>query len=474
MKTFSLVSLGCPKNLVDSETMVGRLIDAGWEFRVSLDKDRPCDVVVLNTCGFLASARDEARDYVAELLQWKNEGRIGRIVVTGCMVRHDARDDGGQSLVAEFPGVDAWLGVVDERKIVETLQILSETDNSETGASRIDISKIGGPGPLVRLEDVPALVLDDRLRKTLTLPHVAYLKIADGCNRLCSFCAIPSIRGRFVSKPLETVVEEAEKLAASGVKELILVAQETTFYGSDLYGGPRLAELLRRLEDVAGFRWIRLMYTYPLFFDDELLERFTDPGAKLLPYIDIPLQHCNRDILKRMRRAVDPSQTEALLDRLRSTIPNLVLRTSLIVGFPGETEAMFDELVAFVKRWKFERAGVFAFSPESGTHAATLGDRVAGKAAQRRYRTLFNSQDRIARGYAASLRGRTLDVLIDTPYIDETGSVIEGVFLGRTVADAPDVDPVVFVTGNVEPGTIVPCEIVETQGIHLVAVASET
>ncbi len=314
--------------------------------------------------------------------------------------------------------------------------------------------------------------MDDTLRQPLTAPHVAYLKIADGCDRLCSFCAIPAIRGRFVSKPLETIVGEARKLAENGVKELVLIAQETTFYGSDLYGKPRLAELLERLETVAGIRWIRLMYAYPLFFGDELLERFAAAGTKLLPYIDMPLQHANDTILKRMRRGIDRAGMEALLERLRSNIPNLVLRTSLIVGFPGETEAMFDELVAFVKRWRFDRAGIFPFSSEAGTVAARLDGHVPQSVIDLRFRKLQNLQRRIMNRFAAARTGKTLDVLIDGPVVEDDGNPVENVFVGRTYADAPEVDPLVYVTGHAEVGAIVPCEIVDARDGNLIGVVS--
>lgn len=459
MPSFLLISLGCPKNLIDSETMTGRLCEAGFELvdGITLGSEPPCDLALLNTCGFLASAREEARLHLKELIGWKKRKRVRRIIVTGCMVRHEGKDDQAGKLAVEFPEVDAWIGVFDEASVAETARAL--------------LKKTDPASPLVLLKEEMRLLLDDRLRRPLTAPHVAYLKIADGCNRLCSFCAIPSIRGRFVSKPLEIVIEEAERLAAAGVKELVLIAQETTFYGSDLYGKPRPADLLERLEKVEGIRWIRLMYTYPLFFGEEMIERFST-GSKLLPYIDMPLQHANDVILKRMRRSVNRRAMETLLARLRDRIEHLVLRTSLIVGFPGETEPMFEELLAFVRQWKFERAGIFPFSAEEGTAAATLDGRVSRRVLERRYTKLLEVQEDIAKKFAKSRKGRMVEVLIDG-LATEGGPGDPSFYLGRTYAEAPDVDPQVFITGTVDVGSIVRCEIVQARGSDLLAVPSD-
>ncbi len=419
MKTFSIVSLGCPKNLVDSERLVRKLELEGNEFRTDIDG---CDTVVLNTCGFIDSARQEARDYIRSLVIFKNEGRIRRIVVCGCMPQLE----GVAALAKDFPDVDEWFGVRND--LIEP-------------------------------------------RHLLTAKHVAYLRIADGCDRHCTYCSIPAIRGPFKSRPLEELLVEAEELAATGVKELVVVAQETTFWGTDLYGKPRLVELLAALEKIDGFRWIRLMYTYPLFFDDALIDLFA-AKRKLLPYIDIPLQHASDPILKRMNRNVNRAETEALLAKLRDRIGNVVLRTSLIVGFPGETDEQFNELVKFVELWKFERAGVFPFSAEKGTAAAKLDGRVPPRQIEKRYEKLYAVCEKHSIAWATKRKGRILDVQIDGPYIDENGHRESNLFLGRTWADAPDIDPIVYVTGlNLEAGALLSCEIVETEGCDLVAVA---
>jgi ribosomal protein S12 methylthiotransferase len=427
--SFSIVSLGCPKNLVDSEHYVAALSASGKNFQTDIDG---CETVVLNTCGFLQSARDEARDYIRSLIELKNEKRIGKIVVRGCMPQHESI----KSLAAEFPQIDEWGGI-------ETLPIADEN-----------------------------LLVIENQRIPLTENHVAYLRIADGCDRRCSFCTIPNIRGHFRSEPLEKLLDEAKKLADGGVKELVVIAQETTFYGTDLYGKPQLAELLRQLENIDGLRWIRLMYAYPLHFDDELLDLFAAKG-KLLPYLDIPLQHASDAVLKRMNRRVTKDEMETLLGKLRERIENLVLRTSLIAGFPGETDDDFSELVKFVERWKFERAGVFPFSSERGTPAAAFSEQVSERVKQRRFEKLYKTCERYSISYAASQKGQIIDVQIDGNFTDqETGRSEPNLFVGRTFADAPDIDPVVYVTAaELERGSIVQCEILETEGCDLIAVA---
>ena len=420
--TFSIISLGCPKNLVDSEQHVFALKQAGLRFQTEIEH---CELVVLNTCGFLQSARDEAREYLHALIDLKRQRLIGRIAVRGCMPTFE----GIESLAAEFPDVDEWFGI-------------------------------------------PAPSEQSAPRQILTESHVAYLRIADGCNRRCTFCTIPQIRGNFRSVPEETVIQEAQRLADAGVKELIVIAQETTFWGSDLYGKPKLATLLQKLETIDGLRWIRLMYTYPQYFDDELIDLFA-AGGKLLPYIDIPLQHANDEMLKQMNRRITKSETEQLLDKLRSRIDNLVLRTSFIVGFPGETDAMFQELLRFVDRWKFERAGVFRFSAERGTAAAKLTPKVPVKTIDRRFEQLQKMCKKHSTAWANRQKGKILNVQIDGNYTDEYGRKESQLFIGRTLADAPDIDPVVYVTGEqLLPGALLECEILEINDYDLVGIAT--
>ena len=443
-KTFSIISLGCPKNLVDSELLVAELTNLGMQFQTELQGS---SLVVLNTCGFLRPARDEARDYIRALIELKQAKEIGKIAVCGCMPQFDRISEKNRNAIQEFPDVDFWYGV---------------PANGDWSFLRSWVEC-----------DTTAGFSGGTTRQLLTERHVAYLRIADGCDRVCSFCAIPFIRGRFQSTPLETLLEEARRLAESGVKELIVVAQETTFWGADLYGEPRLPLLLRELEKIDGFRWIRLMYTYPLFFGDDLIELFAafQSGGKIIPYLDIPLQHINDGILKRMNRKVTRREIETLLEKLRCRIPNLVLRTSLIVGFPGETEAMFDELVKFVEQWKFERAGVFRFSAEERTAASKLSGAVPPKIIEKRYKKLYDVCERYSTNWAERQKGTVVDVQIDKQYVDESGRKEPNLFIGRTYADAPEIDPIVYITGEqLVSGSLIPCEIVEKNGCDLVAV----
>ena len=438
-RSYALISLGCPKNLVDSERMAGLLQLHGYRLVAQPDG---ADVVVVNTCGFIADARTESYDAIEEMLRLKKRGRVGRVIVTGCLAERDKA-----RLLERYPEIDQSIGVFARDEIITTLGHLDRGEDQERGLFR----------------PAPSSPLPDTGRRRITLRHLAYLKIAEGCNRLCSFCSIPQIRGPYASKPVEQVVAEAEELAADGVRELVLVAQDTTFYGLDIYGEPRLAELLRRLGEVRGLAWIRLMYLYPMHVTDELIEVLAG-GSKLLPYLDLPLQHINDDVLRRMRRPVDRQQIERLLDRLRQRIDGLVLRTTLMTGFPGETEEQFAELLDFVVRRRFERLGVFAFCPEPGTPAEELDGHLPDAVKQSRRDRLMAAQQEIAFAWNASQVGRRLDVMIDR----RVGGQPQA-YLGRTYADAPEIDGQIYVTGKgLSPGQIVFCEVVAAEGYDLV------
>lgn len=457
-KKVSIVSLGCPKNLVDSESILGRLIAQGWEFDPSVEG---ADLVVLNTCGFIESARREATETLESLLKLKRRKKIGAIAVCGCLIRAL-----GNELPRRYPEVDAWYGPFDESRLSETFPlgplVPPKPERAEPARKPVPFRDT------VRRR----YTFRDENRLLLTLPHTAYLKIAEGCDRFCSYCAIPAIRGRFTSKPLEAVLSEAEILARSGVKELVLIAQETTFWGNDLYGEPRLAKLLAELKGMNAFPWIRLLYTYPLFFGDELLELFgggDGDASAVLPYVDLPLQHCNDAILKRMNRRVGKSETEDLLARLRETIPGLTLRTTFITGFPGETDAAFEELLEFAEKWRFERAGVFAYSAEAGTRAAKLEGQIPDEVKEERRARLYEVLTRVSAEQARAKVGKSYKVLVDTPVVDDGGEV-EDFYVGRTAADAPDIDPVVYLTGSgLTPGEFCRAEIVDTQQQDLIA-----
>ena len=443
--TYAFVSLGCPKNTVDSERMLGLLQIDGYDL---VSEPDGADFVVVNTCGFIERARAESFSAIDEMLALKEQGRTRGVIVSGCLAERQK-----EQLLEDRPGIDHLVGVFGREEITRVAdRLVGHLDEQRT---------VFRPAPIRALSD------RDRLR--ITPRHFAYLKISEGCDRLCTFCAIPKMRGRHASKPIEEVVAEAEQLAADGARELIVVAQDTTYYGLDIYGQPRLAELLRRLEEVVGIDWIRLMYFYPMYIDDELIDTLA-AGSKILPYIDIPLQHASDRMLRRMARRVTRSETEELLERLRSRIEGLSLRTTFITGFPGETDEDFAELVAFVERHQFERMGVFTYSLEPDTPAASLPDHVPADVMAARRERLMQVQQEITFAALEQQVGRTLDVILDQPVPGE-----RNVWVGRSQADAPDVDGLVFVTGDrqkLRAGDIVPCEIVATQEYDLVAVAA--
>jgi ribosomal protein S12 methylthiotransferase len=443
--TYAFVSLGCPKNLVDSERMLGLLKIDGYELVSDPDG---ADFVVVNTCGFIERARTESFGAIDEMLALKKEGRTRGVIVSGCLAERQK-----EQLLEERPGIDQLVGVFGREEITRVAdRLVGRLEEQRT---------VFKPAPIRALSD------QNRLR--ITPRHFAYLKISEGCDRLCTFCAIPKMRGKHASKPIEEVVAEAEQLAADGVRELVVVAQDTTYYGLDLYGQPRLAELLRRLEDVVGIDWIRLMYFYPMYIDDELINTIAESG-KILPYIDIPLQHASENMLRRMSRRVNRAETEDLLGRLRSRIKDLSLRTTFITGFPGETDDDFAQLSEFVQKQRFERMGVFTYSLEPDTPAARLSDHVPAEVMEQRRETLMTIQQQITFEQLEAQVGRTLDVILDQPVEGE-----KNVFVGRSRADAPDVDGLVFVTGDqhkLRAGDIVPVEIVASQDYDLVGVAA--
>jgi ribosomal protein S12 methylthiotransferase len=362
------------------------------------------------------------------------------VIVAGCLPERL-----GGSLLDELPEIDHVVGVFGRDEINRVADHL--------------IGRVREQRELFR--PAPIRALDDRARLRITPQHFAYLKISEGCDRTCTFCAIPKMRGQHVTKPIEMVVQEAEELAADGVRELIVVAQDTTYYGTDLYGEVRLVELLAALEQVDGLKWIRLMYLYPVNFTDALIDRIA-ASSRIIPYLDLPLQHINDRMLKRMQRRVNRAQTVELIDKLRAAIPNLVLRTTFIVGFPGESDAQFEELMGFVGTARFERMGVFTYSPEPGTPAVKLPDTVPEHVKHERREALLARQQEIAFTHAESFIGYELDALIDDH--------VEGdVWIGRTYSDAPEIDANVYVHGaDVQVGEFVPVEITGRRDYDLI------
>lgn len=419
-RKISLISLGCAKNLVNSEQMLYLLSEAGYTLVPEPDG---ADAVIINTCGFIDAAKSEAIDTVLEMAELKKAGKLGKIIVTGCLAERYQ-----DTVMQELPEIDAVLGVGSFGDIVEAV---TKALNNESVFSFGDKN--------APVEETPRVVS--------TGPSWAYLRIAEGCNNFCAFCAIPYIRGRYRSREIENVVEEARELAEHGVKELIVIAQDITRYGTDLYGKRCLAELCRRLAEIDGVEWIRLHYLYPDQFDDELIDEIAS-NKKIVKYLDIPIQHINNEILKSMNRRGTGDDIRKLFKELRERIPDVVLRTSLISGLPGEGDAEFEELCSFLREAKIERAGVFPFSPEEGTPAAKM-PHVDAEEAQRRADLIMEIQAGVMDEFNASLIGKALEVLcLD---YDEDSQM----WVGRSCYDSPDIDGLVFFDGDGGKGNIV-------------------
>src|SRR5262245_14198355 len=439
---YAFVSLGCPKNLVDSERMLGMLRLDGYEL---VNDPKGADFAVVNTCGFIEAARQESFAAIDEMLELKRRGDLRGVIVSGCLAERQK-----EALLEERPGIDHLVGVFGREEVTKVADRLVGGLNEQRSVFR----------------PAPTHPLPDTARLRITPKHFAFLKISEGCDRLCTFCAIPKMRGKHATKPIEEVVAEARELAADGVRELVIVAQDTTYYGTDLYGEPRLVQLLHELDKVDGLDWIRLMYFYPMYVTDELIDTIA-ASKRIVPYLDMPLQHINDRMLRRMQRRVNRAETESLVAKLRDRIPNLAMRTTFITGFPGETDAEFDELVDFVGKQKFERLGVFTYSFEPDTPAAKLPEHLPEEVKAERRDRLMEVQQEVAFEWNDAQIGRRLDVIIDSAVPDE-----ENAWIGRSYADAPDVDGVVYVTGEgLSTGSIVPCEIVARSEYDLVGAA---
>lgn len=409
-----IVSLGCAKNRVDAEMMLFTLKNAGYQI---VDDPAAADAVIVNTCGFIEAAKQESIDEILELAQLKKEGRIQAIVVTGCLSQRYQ-----EQVMQQLYEVDAVVGIGANASIAQIVEDCLNGKKVECFPDKLRMPLSGG-----RLQSTP--------------PYYAYLKVADGCDNCCSYCAIPLIRGKFRSRPVEEIVQEAKTFAACGVKELIVIAQDTTRYGEDLYGTLMLPALLQELCKIDGVRWIRLLYCYPDRITDELLHLIAKE-EKIVKYLDLPLQHCSADILKAMNRRGDRESLTALIRKIRHTVPGIVLRTTLITGFPGETQQDFEELSAFVNEIGFERLGCFAYSQEEDTPAAAFAGQIDEKIKNRRQEIIMEQQHTIMERYCQGLLSRTLDVLV------EGFDRYAGCFFGRSAADAPDVDGKVFFTCN--------------------------
>lgn len=406
------ISLGCDKNLVDSEIMLGLLDAKGYRI---VDDETEADVIVVNTCCFIHDAKEESIQTILEMAEYKKEGRLKALVVTGCLAQRYQ-----QEIFEEIPEVDAILGTTSYDRIVEAVE-----------------EALGGNGQM-RVADIDALPSADEKRMVTTGGHYAYLKIAEGCDKHCTYCIIPKIRGSFRSVPVERLVREAARLAGQGVKELILVAQETTMYGKDLYGEKSLHKLLRELCRIGGLRWIRILYCYPEEIYDELIQVIQEE-KKICHYLDLPIQHVNDEILRRMGRRTTRRQLESIVGKLRQEIPDITLRTTLITGFPGETKEQHEELMEFVDEMEFDRLGVFTYSPEEDTKAADMPDQIPEDTKEERREELMELQQEIAFDQAEAMIGREVLVMVEGKVVDEDA------YVGRTYRDAPNVDGLIFI-----------------------------
>ncbi len=439
-KNVGMISLGCPKNQIDAEIMLKKLMDAGYLLVQEADK---ADVVIVNTCGFIEDSKKESIDTILEMADLKEDGLVKKILVTGCLSERYKEE-----ILEEIPEIDGVIGLGANEDIVAACDALFENDEQYTA-----------------FPDKEKLPLDGG--RILTTPeYTAYLKIAEGCSNCCTYCAIPSIRGAFRSRKMEDILEEANMLCEKGVKELIIVAQDTTRYGEDLYGELKLAELLNELNKIEKLQWIRLLYCYPDRITDELIAAIKN-NEKVCHYIDIPMQHADGKILKAMNRKGDKQSLLALVNKLRDEIPDIIIRTTFITGFPGETDEEFTTLSEFVNEAKLDRVGCFAYSREEGTPAYDFENQVDPEICAERAEVIMGQQYEISEEKLSSYIGKTLDVLVEgyDPYTDS--------YYGRTYMDAPDIDNNVVLTSGyrIDDGDIVPVEIFDKDEYSLIGEA---
>jgi len=433
--TVSFVPLGCPKNIVDSEKMLAEIAQAG--FLITIESDN-ADVIIINTCGFIEPAKVEALEAIRQAVDCKQKGRAKKVIVAGCLSQRL-----GRQLFNQVEGIDAIVG-------------LGQRDN----IARIIEKTLLTNQPAAYLGKLPENCSDDTARLLITGRHWAYLRISEGCNHRCSFCTIPAIRGPYRSKPMELVLAEANELASAGVVELNIIAQDTTYYGRDLKVAGGLSALIKELEQIEKLRWIRLMYLWPTGIDEQLIETIAK-SKKIVHYLDIPIQHINNKILKAMRRPDTKDRLQKLIDKLRSAIPDIVLRTTLIVGFPGETEQQFTELLDFIKWAKFDALGCFKFYPESGTSAVDMPNQISEQVKQQRVEELMLTQQKIAFSKNENKIGGELLCLIDS--VDDKGTG-----RGRFYGQAPEIDSICIIRNcEAAPGEFIKTRVVGTKDYDL-------
>lgn len=444
MKIF-FVSLGCDKNLVDSEIMLGLARDRGFELT---NVEEEADVIVVNTCAFIGDAKQESIETILEMAEYKMTGALKALIVTGCLAQRYKEE-----IYQEIPEVDGIVGSSSYDEIVSVI------DRCIEGEKRVSVYK-----------DLEYMTETNTHRIITTGGTFSYVKIAEGCDKHCTYCIIPSLRGKYRSVPMERVLKQARELAENGVKELMLVAQETTLYGVDLYGKKYLPELLRELCKIDGIEWIRILYCYPEEITDELIQVMKEE-KKICNYLDIPIQHGTDEILKKMARRTSKQELIDIVRKLRENIPDIVLRTTLITGFPGETEELHQELVEFIKEMKFERLGVFTYSKEEDTPAAKLKGQVTKKVKEARQRELMEVQQQIAFEHAENMIGKELEVMFEGKLPEEGDEPGEYVYIGRTYMDAPNIDGYIFVKVNdieIMSGTFAKVKVVDANGYDLI------
>ena len=417
------ISLGCSKNLIDTEVAIGLFKENHYKI---VNKPEDADILVVNTCGFIESAKEEAINTILEMAEYKKQ-RCKYLIAMGCLVQRYYDD-----LVKALPEVDLFIKIDEYNKLWKKIEDLIKRDIVEKAKTKTS-TKISEIRPL------PMPTYDEFLNRVVTTgKNYAYLKIGEGCSNKCTYCAIPYIRGPFISRKMEDILEEAEKLASEGIKEIIVIAQDTTKYGEDIYGKSRLAELLQEISKIDGIEWIRFLYSYPEGITDELIDTVAN-NPKIAKYFDIPIQHISNVVLKRMNRKTSKEKIENLLEKIRNKIPNVTLRTSLIVGFPGETEEQFGELLEFVKKAKFDKLGTFMYSKEEGTPAAKLPEQIHGNTKKARYNKIMKVQKQISLEKQENKIGKTYKVLVEDISFDGK------YFVGRTMQDVPEEDGLVYI-----------------------------
>lgn len=415
------ISLGCSKNLIDTEVAIGLFKENHYKI---VNKPEDADILVVNTCGFIESAKEEAINTILEMAEYKKQ-RCKYLIAMGCLVQRYYDD-----LVKALPEVDLFIKIDEYNKLWKKIEDLIKRDIVEKAKTSTKISEI---------RPLPMPTYDEFLNRVVTTgKNYAYLKIGEGCSNKCTYCAIPYIRGPFVSRKMEDILEEAEKLASEGIKEIIVIAQDTTKYGEDIYGKSRLAELLQEISKIDGIEWIRFLYSYPEGITDELIDTVAN-NPKIAKYFDIPIQHISNAVLKRMNRKTSKEKIENLLEKIRNKIPNVTLRTSLIVGFPGETEEQFEELLEFVKKAKFDKLGTFMYSKEEGTPASRLPEQIHGNTKNARYNKIMKAQKQISLEKQENKIGKTYKVLVEDISFDGK------YFVGRTMQDVPEEDGLVYI-----------------------------